>query len=317
MTQNNLGTALQEQGSRTEGAAGAELLAQAVAAYRAALEVRTRQDHPVQWAMTQNNLGAALRNQGSRTEGAAGADLLAQAVAAYRAALEVRTRQDHPVQWAMTQENLALAELARAEHGATAHPRPHLEAALGHVSAALEVYDPEHMSARYVAATRLRDDLLARLGDGGAGQGPGRCGCARKGRARDVRDTQDHPPAVDGRGAGRRRGECHRGREGRAHGAAAGWARDATDRRLGFAGLVLLWLTGIAMVAMAGGVAAMGAWFWVKMLAALMLTAAAVALQVATFTLPPERRAARVKPLGMVMLAGSVLSLVFAVLAFG
>ncbi len=87
--------------------------------------------------------------------------------------------------------------------------------------------------------------------------------------------------------------------------------------RLGFAGLVLLWLTGIAMVAMAGGVAAMGAWFWVKMLAALMLTAAAVALQVATFTLPPERRAARVKPLGMVMLAGSVLSLVFAVLAFG
>jgi hypothetical protein len=123
--------------------------------------------------MTQNNLAIALRNQGSRTEGAAGADLLAQAVTAYGAALEVYTRQDHPVDWAMTQVNLAIAEEARTEHGATADPRPHLEAALGHVTSALEVYDPEHMPYDHGTATRLRDDLLARLGDGGAGQGPG------------------------------------------------------------------------------------------------------------------------------------------------
>ncbi|GIT90563.1 hypothetical protein JANAI62_10180 [Jannaschia pagri] len=111
---------LRNQGNRTEGATGADLLAQAVTAYRAALEVCTRADHPVQWATTQNNLGIALRNQGTRSEGAAGADLLAQAVTAYRAALEVRTRADRPVQWAMTQNNLgnALKEQGTRTEGA-------------------------------------------------------------------------------------------------------------------------------------------------------------------------------------------------------
>ncbi|MEP4553839.1 helix-turn-helix domain-containing protein, partial [Tateyamaria sp.] len=91
---------LQHQGTRTDGPKGADLLAEAVAAYRAALEVSTRADHPVHWAITQNNIGAALRNQSTRTDGSKAADLLAQAVAAYRAALEVRTRADHPMQWA-------------------------------------------------------------------------------------------------------------------------------------------------------------------------------------------------------------------------
>ena len=39
MTQNNLGNALQEQGIRTGGAEGRALLAEAVAAYRQALDV--------------------------------------------------------------------------------------------------------------------------------------------------------------------------------------------------------------------------------------------------------------------------------------
>ena len=43
MTQNNLGSALQNQGIRTGGVHGTELLAQAVDAYRSALEVRTRE----------------------------------------------------------------------------------------------------------------------------------------------------------------------------------------------------------------------------------------------------------------------------------
>ena len=61
MTQNNLGNALKEQAIRSEGALGTELLAQAVAAYRSALEVRTREQLPQNWAMTQNNLGLTLR----------------------------------------------------------------------------------------------------------------------------------------------------------------------------------------------------------------------------------------------------------------
>ena len=105
-TQNNLGTALQEQGLRTDGEAGRALLEQAVSAYRAALEVRTRAELPQDWAMTQNNLGIALQEQGTRTDGEAGRALLEQAVSAYRAALEVYTRAELPQDWATTQNNL-------------------------------------------------------------------------------------------------------------------------------------------------------------------------------------------------------------------
>jgi hypothetical protein len=60
MTQNNLGAALCQQGIRTGGEAGTELLSQAVAAFREALIVRTRDSLPQDWAVTQNNLGIAL-----------------------------------------------------------------------------------------------------------------------------------------------------------------------------------------------------------------------------------------------------------------
>ena len=109
MTQNNLGNALQEQGTRSPGEAGRALLAQAVEAYRAALEVYTRASLPQDWAMTQNNLGNALQEQGTRSPGEAGRALLAQAVEAYRAALEVYTRASLPQDWAMTQNNLGNA----------------------------------------------------------------------------------------------------------------------------------------------------------------------------------------------------------------
>ena len=66
MTQNNLGNALREQGIRTGGKAGAELLSQAVTAYREALTVYTRESLPQHWAATQNNLGIALFIIGGR-----------------------------------------------------------------------------------------------------------------------------------------------------------------------------------------------------------------------------------------------------------
>ena len=112
MTQNNLGIALRDQGIRTGGERGTQLLAEAVAAYRQALEVRTRETLPQQWATTQNNLGTALKDQGIRTGGERGTQLLAEAVAAYRQALEVRTRETLPPQWAQTHNNLAKAYVA-------------------------------------------------------------------------------------------------------------------------------------------------------------------------------------------------------------
>ena len=64
--QMSLGNALQILGAR-EG--GTERLEQAVDAYRAALEERTRERVPLEWAATQNNLGNALRILGERESG--------------------------------------------------------------------------------------------------------------------------------------------------------------------------------------------------------------------------------------------------------
>jgi hypothetical protein len=117
----------------------------------------------VDWATTTQNLANSLAVQGGRTGGAAGAALLGQALAACRAVLEVYTRADHPVDWAMTQENMARLEQARAAHDSCTDPAPHLRAALEHVTAALTVYDPDHMPYDYGTATRLRDELRAQL----------------------------------------------------------------------------------------------------------------------------------------------------------
>ena len=53
-TQNNLGNALSTLGQRESGTARLE---EAVAAYRAALQERTRERVPLDWATTQINLG--------------------------------------------------------------------------------------------------------------------------------------------------------------------------------------------------------------------------------------------------------------------
>jgi hypothetical protein len=82
-------TALRKQGIRSGGKEGTELLAQAMAAYRSALEIYTREQMPQNWAMTQNNLGTALSDQAARTEGPKGVELLAQAVAAFHSCLEI------------------------------------------------------------------------------------------------------------------------------------------------------------------------------------------------------------------------------------
>ena len=104
MTQSNLGMVLRDLGERASGEQGAQYLEQSLAAYRAALEVRTREQLPQQWATTQNNLGMVLAVLAERASGEQGAQYLEQSLAAYRAALEVRTREQLPQGWAATQE---------------------------------------------------------------------------------------------------------------------------------------------------------------------------------------------------------------------
>jgi len=54
------GTVLEDQGRRREDESGNRLLAQAVDAYRSALQVYTKEAFPQAWSMTEDNLGNIL-----------------------------------------------------------------------------------------------------------------------------------------------------------------------------------------------------------------------------------------------------------------
>ena len=129
-----LGDALSILGERE---AGTERLEQAVDAYRAVLEVYTRERVPLDWAGTQNNLGTALASLGERETGT---EHLEQAVDTYRAVLEVYTRERVPLDWAMTQNNLGAALMSLGEREAGTE---RLEQAVDTYRAALEVYTRE------------------------------------------------------------------------------------------------------------------------------------------------------------------------------
>ena len=137
---------------------GTERLDEAVAAFRAALEVVTRERVPLQWAMTQNNLGNALRALGAREDGTL---RLEQAVAAYRAALEVWTRERVPLQWAMTQNNLgnALRTLGEREDGTE-----RLDEAVAAFRGALEVGTRERVPLDWAATQNNLGTALSVLG---------------------------------------------------------------------------------------------------------------------------------------------------------
>jgi CHAT domain-containing protein len=127
MTQNNLAIAYCERirGKRADN------LETAIAFYTVALEVRTREAFPQQWAMTQNNLGTAYRNRIRKER----ADNLETAIAFYTDALEVYTREAFPENWAMTQNNLGTAYGNRI----TGERTDNLETAITFCRNALEV----------------------------------------------------------------------------------------------------------------------------------------------------------------------------------
>ncbi len=135
LTQMDLGNALERLGGRESGTARLE---EAVGAYRAALEERTRERVPLDWARTQMNLGIALWTLGARESGTA---RLEEAVAAYRAALEEMTRERVPLRWAKTQNNLGIAlQTLGARESGTAR----LEEAVAAYDGALEIFLVSH-----------------------------------------------------------------------------------------------------------------------------------------------------------------------------
>ena len=74
-----------------ERAERARLLRESVASYRAALEVKTREFLPEDWAWMQESLARALKDLAKTEPPAEGLEFLREAVAAMRACLEVYT----------------------------------------------------------------------------------------------------------------------------------------------------------------------------------------------------------------------------------
>jgi CHAT domain-containing protein len=110
---------------------GANNIEVAIAAYQAALTVRTREAFPNDWATTQHNLGIAYRNriQGDK------ADNIEAAISAYQAALTVITREALPYDWATTQNTLGNAYCDRIQGDRA----DNIEAAISAYQAALTV----------------------------------------------------------------------------------------------------------------------------------------------------------------------------------
>jgi tetratricopeptide (TPR) repeat protein len=155
MTQNNLGNALSTLGER-ESSIGR--LEEAIAAYRAALEVRSR-GRVLDWAATQNNLGIALSTLGERESGIA---RLEEAVATYRAALEELSRERVPLDWAATQNNLgtALSRLGQRESGIA-----RLEEAVAAYRTALEERTRERVPLQWAMTQNNLGNTLRTLGE--------------------------------------------------------------------------------------------------------------------------------------------------------
>jgi tetratricopeptide (TPR) repeat protein len=173
MTQYGLGWALSSLdpmfASSGEREGGTARLEEAVAAFRAALQVHTREQAPLRWAATQNGLGYALTSLGqalmSSGDWEGGTARLEEAVGAFRSALqvfEVQTRERVPLDWADTQYGLAYAlmSLGKWEDGTAI-----LEESVAAFRAALEEYrvagatDGIEMAEWYLQETEA---LLAR-----------------------------------------------------------------------------------------------------------------------------------------------------------
>ena len=148
-----------------ERESGTDRLEAAVAAYRKALEERTRERVPLQWATTQSSLGSALTRLGERESGT---DRLEAAVAAYRKALEERTRERVPLQWATTQSNLssALFSLGERESGTD-----RLEEAVDALHEALKEFTREHVPLDWATVQSNLGSALSRLGERESGTG--------------------------------------------------------------------------------------------------------------------------------------------------
>ena len=146
-TQHNLGNALLLQGVRSDDRL--RMLAEAVEAFHAALEVCTPTESPDDWTQTQISLGSALMVLGRQCEGAEGADYLAEAINVMRAAEQVCTRESDPDTWAKIRGNLAITLANQGVRRRGDEGVRFLDEAIGVYRGLLQILTPEEDPLRW------------------------------------------------------------------------------------------------------------------------------------------------------------------------
>jgi len=136
------------------------LLTESLSAFRAALEVRTRNKAPKDWAETQCEMGLTLMSLGD-LESDVGR--LKAASAAFQEALRVYTRQKNPEAWSKTQLFLAETQQRLGTRTSGIAGKDHLRKSLSAYQEALKVYTPE--SENWAALQNNMGNTLNFLGE--------------------------------------------------------------------------------------------------------------------------------------------------------
>jgi tetratricopeptide (TPR) repeat protein len=136
----------------------AEHLHRAVAGYRAALTVYTKDDAPEPWCQVQTQLGIALRALpvGNKAEN------LRQAIEAFQAAATVWTKEERPEDWAELQHNIGLVLAALP----TGDKVENLQKAIGAHQTALAVWTRESYPEKWAMAQNYLGNALRLLRTG-------------------------------------------------------------------------------------------------------------------------------------------------------
>ncbi|HEY7644377.1 MAG TPA: hypothetical protein VH858_05010 [Hyphomicrobiales bacterium] len=154
--QDDLGNTLLRIAARTKSVPGFE---DAVAAFEAALEVRTQQKDPRLWALTSWHLALALFRQGLMTGDTA---LFEKSLAAYESALSQIKQREMPMEWGLIQNEMGTVHLAC---GAREQEHKHLEQAVSAFRKALEASNPDRRPLDWGAKQNNLGTALTALAD--------------------------------------------------------------------------------------------------------------------------------------------------------
>lgn len=129
----------------------------------AALSLYRDLQHPENLAISLNNAGRAYAELGAVLDGSDAMTALYKGLSYYFEAIGDDAKRLRPFMWAMTSENIGTVyeDLAAKDVASRAS---HLQSALGHLSAALEVYRPDVDGFFYDKCSSARDRVCEKLG---------------------------------------------------------------------------------------------------------------------------------------------------------